>query len=62
MGALAASDAVPVRSGPGTGYSILGQANVGDKLTLLGTADNNWYKVSYNGQTGYIAGNLVTIS
>ena len=51
-----------MRSGPGTGYTILGQAEVGTNLTISGYADNNWYKVSFNGQTGYIAGNLVKVS
>ena len=48
-----------IRSGPGTGYSILGVADVGATLTVTGHTDSNWYEISYNGKTGYIAGNLV---
>ena len=48
-----------IRSGPGTSYSILGVADVGATLTVTGHTDSNWYEISYNGKTGYIAGNLV---
>jgi len=50
---------VNIRSGPGTGYSILGVADVGATLTVTGHTDSNWYEISYNGKTGYVAGNLV---
>ncbi len=48
-----------IRSGPSTSYSILGEADVGTTLTVTGYTDSNWYQVSYNGETGYVAGNLV---
>ena len=48
-----------VRTGPGTGYSILGVADVGTILTVTDHTSNNWYEVNYNGKTGYIAGNMV---
>ena len=48
-----------IRSGPGTGYSILGTADVGATLTMTGHTDSNWYEINYDGKTGYIAGNLV---
>ena len=51
-----------VRSGPGTGYSILGVAEVGDTLTITGTTDSHWYRVSYNGGTGFIAANLIKVN
>ena len=51
-----------IRSGPGTGYGILGQASAGTTLTVLGHTDSNWYKVSFNGTTGYIAGSLVSVN
>jgi uncharacterized protein YgiM (DUF1202 family) len=34
-------------------------ADVGESLTVTGLTDSNWYQVSYNDQTGYIAANLV---
>ncbi len=40
-----------VRSGPGTGYGILGQVTTGTQLTVTGHTSSNWYIVNYNGQT-----------
>ena len=51
---------VRVRSGPGTSYSILGVCDTGDTLSVTGES-GDWYQVSYNGSTGYIAGNLVNL-
>ena len=46
-------DGVNVRKGPGTNYDSLGQVNTGTVLPYLGM-ENGWYKVTYNGQTGYV--------
>jgi uncharacterized protein YgiM (DUF1202 family) len=48
-----------VRSGPGTTYTILGTVKTGETLTVTGLTSTNWYQISYDGQTGYVAGNLV---
>ena len=53
--------AANVRSGPGTNYSIIGGANAGDTFTVLDSS-NGWNRINYNGQNGYIAGNLMTVS
>ncbi len=45
---------VRVRTGPGTGYSILGALNKGDSVTRTGTVKNGWTQVKYKGYTGYI--------
>ena len=47
-------DQVRVRSGPGTGYRILGSLNKGDPIVRTGTVANGWTQVTYGGQTGYI--------
>ncbi len=48
--------AVNVRSGPSTSAQVVGQVNVGDKVTVTGkSADGYWYKVNYNGQSAYIS-------
>ena len=59
-GEMKASSNANVRSGPGTDYTVLGTVNEGSTVTVTGYADSNWYEVSYNGQVGYIAGNLLT--
>lgn len=51
---------VNIRSGPGTSYDKMGSAKTGDTLTVIGTS-NGWYKISFNGKTGYVAGNFVTL-
>ena len=45
---------VRVRSGPGTNYNQIGSVNSGTSLTVTGK-EGNWYKVTYNGQTGYVS-------
>ncbi len=53
-------NAVNVRSGPGTGYSVITQVNSGATLPVLGSA-NDWYNVGLgSGGSGWIAGWLVT--
>lgn len=53
---------VNVRSGPGSEYTKLGVAKTGDKLTVTGVTGTNWYQISYNGKTGYVAGNFITVN
>lgn len=52
---------VRMRSGPGTSYDILGTYSNGVTLNVLGS-ENGWYKVSYNGKTGYIKADYVRVS
>lgn len=47
-----------VRSGPGTGYDILGQAAANTELKRTGT-ENGWSKVIFNGSEGYIYDGLI---
>ena len=49
---------VRMRSGAGTGYSILGTYNNGTPLTILGT-ENGWTKVTIGSVTGYIRSDYV---
>ena len=50
---------VRLRSGPGTGYSILGNYNNGTPLTITGTS-GNWTAVTINGVKGYVNSTYVT--
>lgn len=59
--AVVAGSAVNVRNGPGTNYTVVAQANQGDKLNVLGQS-SDWYNVGLaNGGQGWIAGWLVSI-
>ncbi len=51
---------VRIRSGAGTTYPILGQVSTGDTLTVTDSS-GDWFKVSYQGSTGYISGKYVSL-
>lgn len=50
-----------VRAGAGTQFNRLGVIARGESYAVLGES-NGWYSISYNGQTGYVSGQYVTIS
>ena len=43
----------------GTDGEILQELQAGTKVTKVDNAENNWIQVEYNGQTGYIFGDLL---
>ena len=50
-----------LRSGPGTGYSKVASIPCSAVLTITGS-ENGWYKTSYNGVTGYVSSDYVTLT
>ncbi len=49
------SPTLNVRSAPSTGDSIIGQLTCGQKVMAdAKTADGAWYRISYNGRTGFV--------
>lgn len=52
---------VRMRKGAGTSYSIVGTYNKGTKMTVTG-AKGSWYAVKYNGKTGYVKSDYMTLS
>ena len=54
-----ASSGANVRSGPGTGYTALGDVSQGSSLEVTGQT-SSWYQIRYNGRTAYISKSLVT--
>lgn len=48
-----------VRSGPSTGYGILGVARPGDTFTLRGQTQNGYAAVVFKGQNGWLLASLV---
>ncbi|MBO8129535.1 MAG: SH3 domain-containing protein [Peptococcaceae bacterium] len=60
--AVVKGSVVNLRNGPGTNYAPpIGEVRQGDRLSVLGQA-NNWYKVqTAAGQVGWIAGWLVKV-
>ena len=59
-GTLYTTAKVNFRKGPGTDTKILSQLPEGAKVTVLAKASNGWYKVSYDGTEGYVAGGYLT--
>ena len=51
-----------VRQDASASSSELGKANVGEKLPYLGeTSSSGWFKVEFENQTGWVAGQYVTL-
>jgi len=55
------ASSLSVRSGAGTNYSILGSLKFGTKVVITGKP-NNFYRITYNGKTGYISAQYVKLS
>ncbi|MGG0456819.1 enterotoxin EntFM [Bacillus mycoides] len=53
------ADVLNVRSGAGTGHNVISKVKEGQVLQVTGQ-ENGWFKVSVNGQTGYVSGDFVT--
>ena len=52
-----------VRSGPGTQYTILGKVRQGDALDITGRlANNQWLRVNFNGQEGWVSAALFKVT
>jgi uncharacterized protein YraI len=54
---VSAPQAVNVRSGPGTLYTIVGALNAGDAADVTGrdSVDNDWLQIDFSGQEGWVA-------
>ncbi len=58
---LTIDDISNVRGGPGLTYNILGQAPAGQSYPVIGKSpDNQWWQITFNGQPGWVFGELVT--
>ncbi|WP_309138173.1 SH3 domain-containing protein [Priestia megaterium] len=50
-----------VRSGAGTSYASIGSVTKGQKLSVV-SKSGSWYKINYNGRTGYVSSDYVQAS
>lgn len=50
-----AVDYVNVRKGPSTDFEKIGGLNRGQKTTVTGQADTNWYEIQYGEDTAYVS-------
>ncbi len=49
-----ATSTVNVRSGPSTGYSIVGTLDANDRVTVTGSS-GNWYRINWNNGNAYVS-------
>ncbi|CRK84260.1 N-acetylmuramoyl-L-alanine amidase cwlB [Neobacillus massiliamazoniensis] len=52
--AVANTDQLRVRSGPGTSFRIIGVLNKGQAVTIL-DQNENWYEISFSNQRGWVS-------
>jgi len=52
---------VNMRSGPGTGYGVLAQGNLGDRAYIIGI-NNQWYKVIFGQRIGYVRSDYLKLT
>lgn len=56
------ADSLRMRSGAGTDSATIAQAPKGTQVAVEEDAGNGWYKVTYNGQTGFMSGEWLTVT
>jgi len=55
------NSAMNIRGGPGTTYNVIGSASQGQRFPTTGkNPEGNWWQIDYNGQAGWVFGDLVT--
>lgn len=52
---------VNVRKGPSTDYDKIGTVRVGETIPVTGETADGWYRVTYQGQEGYIYGKYMSV-
>ncbi len=58
---VSTSQQVNVRNGPSTNYAVIGLLDAGQTHDITGkNAAGDWWQISYNGQPGWVLGQLVT--
>lgn len=55
------ADALNVRSGAGTNYSVISSVSYGTKIDILSN-ENGWYKIKLNNGFGYVSGTYVQVT
>ncbi len=56
------SEALNVRSGPGTTFPVIGRLDEGATYPITGkTANGDWWQFDYNGKTGWVIGTNVNV-
>ncbi len=59
-GTMYATTEVYVRNAAGTDGAILGSLSTGSTVSVSGYTNNNWIRITYNGQTGYVSSDYLS--
>ena len=59
-GTMYATTEVYVRNAAGTDGTILGSLSTGNTVSVSGYTNNNWIRITYNGQTGYVSSDYLS--
>ena len=59
-GTMYATTEVYVRNAAGTDGAILGSLSTGNTVSVSGYTNNNWIRITYNGQTGYVSSDYLS--
>ncbi|UTR11815.1 peptidoglycan-binding protein [Evansella sp. LMS18] len=62
QGVVTANSSLNVRSGPGTSHSAIGSLSRGATVEIRGTERNGWLSIDYNGRTGYVSGQYISLN
>lgn len=54
------ADVLNVRSGPGTGYNIIGSLKNGNIVEIVDESKGGWYGIMFNSGTGYVSAEYIT--
>lgn len=54
------ADSLRVRSGPGTGYKVIGTLNNG-KTAVITDIDGSWIEIDFSGQNGWVSSEFVKV-
>lgn len=49
-----------IRKGPETTYEKAGSLSLNEEVTVTGKTDNNWYRISYNGEDAYVSASMLS--
>lgn len=60
QGQITTDSSLNVRSGPGTSYGVITKVDGGAAVTITGQADNGWYRIEIDGQTGFVSDDYVS--
>lgn len=52
---------VRFRQGPSVNDAIITTLNYGTSVQILGKTDDGWYKIQYNGNTGYMSADYISV-